>query len=93
MAGGRAVEISPIFVCRMAFYVHRGSGQARAYPRRWLSLSIRVKPSHLKGGIDVSPALPPSIRLFEELLSLLVNSRSGINRFCKKYRIWCHMTT
>ena len=25
--------------------------------------------------------------LFEELLSLLVNSRSGINRFCKKYLV------
>ena len=49
--------------------------------------------SHLKGGINVSSAIPPSIRLFEKLLSLLVNSRSGINRFCKKYRIWCHMTT
>ena len=33
------------------------------------------------------------INLFEELLSLLVNSKSGINRFCKKYRISCHMIT
>ena len=92
MAGGRAVETSPIFVFRMTFYVHRGSRQARVYPRRWLSLSSRAKHSRLKGGIDVSSAISPSIRLFEELLSLLVNSSSsGINRFCKKYRIWCNM--
>ena len=40
-----------------------------------------AEPKHyyLKGGIDVSSAIPPSIRLFEELLSLLVNSRSGIS--------------
>ena len=31
--------------------------------------------------------------LTSPLLSLLVNSKSGINRFCKKYRIWCDMTT
>ena len=31
--------------------------------------------------------------LTSPLLSLLVNSKSGINRFCKKYKIWCHMTT
>ena len=43
MAGGRAVETSPIFVFHMTFYVHRGSGQARVYPRRWLSLSSRAK--------------------------------------------------
>ena len=49
MAGGRAVETSPIFVFRMAFYVHRGSGQARVYPRRWLSLSSRAKAFTLKG--------------------------------------------
>ena len=87
MAGGRAVETSPIFVFRMTFYVHRGSGQARVYPRR----VAEPKHSHLKGGINASSAIPPSIRLFEELLSLLVNSRSGINRFCKNYRIWCHI--
>ena len=34
MARGRAVETSPIFVFRVTFYVHRGSGQARVYPRR-----------------------------------------------------------
>ena len=49
MAGGRAVETSPIFVFRMRFYVHRGSGQARVYPRRWLSLSSRAKAFTLKG--------------------------------------------
>ena len=45
MAGGRAVETSPIFVFRMTFYVHRGSGQARVYPRR----GRRAKASTLKG--------------------------------------------
>ena len=49
MAGGRAVETSPIFVFRMTFYVHRGSGQARVYPRRWLSSSSRAKAFTLKG--------------------------------------------
>ena len=49
MAGGRAVETWPIFVFRMRFYVHRGSGQARVYPRRWLSLSSRAKAFTLKG--------------------------------------------
>ena len=27
----------------MTFYVHQGSGQARVYPRRWLSLSSQAK--------------------------------------------------
>ena len=49
MAGGRAVETSPIFVFRMTFYVHRRSGQAHVYPRRWLSLSSRAKAFTLKG--------------------------------------------
>ena len=49
MAGGRAVETSPIFVFRTTFYVHRGSGQARVYPRRWLSLSSQAKAFTLKG--------------------------------------------
>ena len=49
MAGGRAVETSTIFVFRMTFYVHRGSGQARVYPRRWLSLSSRVNAFALEG--------------------------------------------
>ena len=33
----------------MTFYVHRGSGQARVYPRRRLSLSNRAKAFALKG--------------------------------------------
>ena len=49
MAGRRAVETSPIFVFRTTFYVHRGNGQARVYPRRWLSLSSRAKAFKLKG--------------------------------------------
>ena len=49
MAGGRTVETSPIFVFRVTFYVHRGSGQPRVYPRRWLSLSSRAKAFTLKG--------------------------------------------
>ena len=50
MAGGRAVETSPIFVFPMTFYVHRVSGQARVYPRRrWLSVSSRAKAFTLKG--------------------------------------------
>ena len=43
MAGGRAVETWPTFVFCMTFYVHRGSGPAHVYPRRWLSLSSRAK--------------------------------------------------
>ena len=49
MAGGRAVETSPIFVFCMTFCVHRGSGQARVYPRRWLFLSSRAETFTLKG--------------------------------------------
>ena len=49
MAGGRAVETLPFFVFRMKFYVHRGSGQACVYPRRWLSLSSRGKVFTLQG--------------------------------------------
>ena len=50
MAGGRAVETWPIFVFRVKFYyVHCGSGQARVYPRRWLSLSSRAKAFTLQG--------------------------------------------
>ena len=45
------------------------------------------KHSHFKGGIDVSSAIPSSIRLSEDLLSLLAISRGGITRFGKKYRI------
>ena len=134
MAGGRAVETSPIFVFRMRFYVHRGSGQARVYPRRWLSLSSRAKAFTLKGrqrsfvgdsafhtSLRGAPILPEvrnllphdyiksctvytvvqqyalvdycCFHLTSPLLSLLVDSKSGINRFCLKYRIWCDMTT
>ena len=146
MAGGRAVETSPIFVFRMRFYVHRGSGQARVYPRRWLSLSSRAKAFTPKGrqrsfvgdsafhtSLRGAPLLVgeqqkkwyqqilPEIQnllphdyiksctvytvvqqyvlvdyccfhLTSPLLSLLVNSKRGINRLCKKYRIWCDMT-
>ena len=74
MTGERAVETWPIFVFRLTFYVHRGSGQARVYPRRRLSLSSRAKAFTLQGGIDVSSAIPPSIRRSEELPSLLANS-------------------
>ena len=50
MAGGRAEETSPIFVFRVtSYYVHRGSGQAREYPRRWLSVSSRAKAFTLQG--------------------------------------------
>ena len=45
VAGGRAVETPPIFVFRMTFYVHRGSGRARVYPRR----GRRAKAFTLKG--------------------------------------------
>ena len=34
---------------RTTFYVHRGSGQARGYPRRWLSLGTRAKAFTLQG--------------------------------------------
>ena len=34
---------------RVTFYVYRGSGQARVYPRRWISLSSRAKVFTLKG--------------------------------------------
>ena len=33
----------------MTFYVHRGSGQARVYPRRWMSLSSRAKAFTFQG--------------------------------------------
>ena len=49
VAGGRAVETLPIFVFRITFYVQRGSGQVRVYPRRWLSLSSRAKAFTLQG--------------------------------------------
>ena len=40
--------------------------------------------SHLNGGINVSSAIPPSIRLFEELPSLLVNSRKWYQQILQK---------
>ena len=50
VAGERAVETWPIFVFRVTFHVvHRGSGQARVYPRRWLSLNSRAKTFTLQG--------------------------------------------
>ena len=53
MAGGRAVEASPlIFLFRMTSCIHRGNGQARVfsmYPRRWSSLSSRAKAFTLQG--------------------------------------------
>ena len=33
----------------MTFYVHRESGQARVYPRRWLSVNSRAKAFTLQG--------------------------------------------
>ena len=95
VAGGGAVETSPIFVFRMTFYVHRGSSQARVYPRRWLSLSSRAKAFTLKvmhRRFVGDSAFHTSLRGAPLLVGKQQN-RSGINRFCKKYRIWCHMTT
>ena len=42
------------------------------------------KHSHFKGGIDVSSAIPPSIRLPEELLFLLANSRKWYHQILQK---------
>ena len=51
VAGGRAIETLPFFAFRVtSYYVRRGSGQARVYRRRWLSLSSRAKAFPLKGG-------------------------------------------
>ena len=47
----------------------------------------KPKHSHFKGGIDVSSAIPHSIRLSVELLSLLANSRRSGITICKKYRV------
>ena len=80
-------ETWPIFVFRVTFYVHRGSGQARVYPRRWLSLSSRAKAFTLQGrhrrfvgDSDFHMSLRGAPLLVGE-------QRSGITRFCKKYRI------
>ena len=74
------------------FYVHRGSGQARVYPRRWLSLSSQAKAFTLQGRhrrFVGDSAFHTSLRGAPRLIG---EQRSGITRFCKKYRIWCHMT-
>ena len=62
VAGGRAVETSPIYVFRARFYLHQGRGQARLYPPRWLSLSSRAKPLTLKGRQRRFPAFHTSLR-------------------------------
>ena len=82
------VETWPIFVFRVTFYVHRGSGQARVYPRRrWLSLSSRAKAFTLQGRhrrFVGDSAFHTSLRGAPLLVG---EQRSGITRFCKKYRI------
>ena len=61
MARGRAVETSPlIFVFRMTYYVHRGSGQARVFSM--YSWAAEPKHPYFKGGIDVSSATLYSMR-------------------------------
>ena len=87
VAGERAVETWPIFVFRVTFYVHRGSGQVRVYPRRWLSLSSRAKAFTLQGRhrrFVGDSAFHTSLRGAPLLVG---EQRSGITRFCKKYRI------
>ena len=87
VAGERAVETWPIFVFRVTFYVHRGSGQARVYRRRWLSLSSRTKSFTLQGRhrrFLGDSAFHTSLRGAPRLVG---EQRSGITRFCKKYRI------
>ena len=82
MAGERAVETWPIFVLRLTFYVHRGSGQARVYPRRWLSLSSRAKAFTLQGRhrrFVGDSAFHTSLRGAPLLVG---EQRSGITRFC-----------
>ena len=126
MAGGRAVETSPIFVFRMIFYVHQGSGQARVYPRRWLSLSSRAKAFTLQGRhrrFVGDPVFRTSLRgapllvgeqqrwyhqIMQKVQNLMPHDYvppctvytvvqqyvlGGITRFCKKYRICCHIMT
>ena len=87
MAGERAVETWPIFVFRVTFYVHRESGQARVYPRRWLSLSSRAKAFTLQGRHRrfVGDSAPHTSLRGAPLL--VGEQRSGITRLCKKYRI------
>ena len=47
--------------------------------------------SWTSSSLDVPAGVTHRRNLFEELISLLVNSKSGINRFCK-YRIWYQET-
>ena len=92
VTGERAVETWPIFVFRLTFYVHRGSGQARVYPRRRLSLSSRAKAFTLQGRhrrFVGDSAVHTSLRGAPLLVG---EQQSGITRFYKKYRIWSHMT-
>ena len=87
MTGERAVETWPIFVFRLTFYVHRGSGQARVYPRRRLSLSSRAKAFTLQGRhrrFVGDSAFHTSLRGAPLLVG---EQRSGITRFCKKYQV------
>ena len=87
MTGERAVETWPIFVFRPTFYVHRGSGQARVYPRRRLSLSSRAKAFTLQGRhrrFVGDSAFHTSLRGAPLLVG---EQRSGITRFCKKYQV------
>ena len=82
------------FRVRMTFYVHRGSGQARVYPRRWFFLSRRAKAFTLKGRhrrFVGDSAFHTSLRGAPLLVG--EQQKSGINRFCKKHIIWFHMTT
>ena len=82
MAGERAVETWPIFVFRVTFYVHRGSGQALVYPRRWLSLSSRAKSFMLQWRHRCfvgDSAFHTSLRGAPLLVG---EQRSGITRFC-----------
>ena len=72
---------------RVTFYVHRGSGQARVYPRRWLSLSNRAKAFTLQGRhrrFFGDSAFHTSLRGAPLLVG---EQRGGITRFCKKHRI------
>ena len=92
VAGERAVETWPIFVFRLTFYVHRGSGQARVFPRRRLSLSSRAKAFTLQRRhrrFVGDSAFHTSLRGAPLLVG---EQRNGITRFCKKYRIWYDMT-
>ena len=92
MAGGRAVETSPLtFVFRMTYYVHRGSGHTRVfsmYP--W---AAEPKHSYFKGGIDVSSANLYSMRLSVELLSLLATQQKWYHHLQQIQSLMPHITT